>query len=127
MQNIKSGFGKNLKIIRLSRNLTQEKLAELVDIEQRQLTRIETGKSFPSADTLQNLCIALAVPIQQLFNFDLGETTSDKISLLLADIKKIQKYDKKMEFVELAIKSLENKNAMIKLKNMIEGMLLIQD
>lgn len=32
-----------------------------------------------------------------------------------------------MEFVELAIKSLENKNAMIKLKNMIEGMLLIQD
>lgn len=126
MQNLNSNFGKNLKLIRLTKNLTQEKLSELIEIDQRQLTRIETGNSFPSAKTIERLCAALNVPVSELFNFGQEDFNCERIMLLVKAIKRIQKDENKIKFVELAIKSLDDKKSMEKLQNMIEGMLLIK-
>lgn len=38
----------NLKAIRLEKNVTQEKLARIVDISLRQVQNIESGKSSPN-------------------------------------------------------------------------------
>ena len=48
MSYLKKAFGKKLKFIRKAKGLTQEKLGELIDINQRQLTRIECGKNYKS-------------------------------------------------------------------------------
>ena len=61
MSYLKKAFGKKLKFIRKAKGLTQEKLGELIDINQRQLTRIECGKNFPSADTLEKICYFLKI------------------------------------------------------------------
>ena len=71
MSELKRRFGKNIKFIRKAKGLTQEKLAEMLNLNQRQLTRIESGANFPSVDTLANLCIQLDTPINQLFDFEL--------------------------------------------------------
>ena len=41
----KKAFGEKLKRIRKSRGLTQEQLAEIIEIDSRNLSRIEFGKS----------------------------------------------------------------------------------
>ena len=68
---LKEDFGKSLKAIRTLKGITQEKLAELIGIEQRQLSRIETGKSFISFGTLEKICLVLDVAPAELFKFDL--------------------------------------------------------
>ena len=51
----KKTFGQNLKLLRKAKNLIQEQLAELVNLNQRQLTRIENEISFVSSDVIESL------------------------------------------------------------------------
>lgn len=71
MDSFKKHFGQNLKVIRKSRKITQEKLAELVDLHPQQISKIETGSYFPSCRTLEKFCITLSVSPRNLFNFEL--------------------------------------------------------
>lgn len=73
MDIIKKGFGSRLKIIRIMNKLTQEKLSEKIDINLRQLARIEAGESFVSSETLYNICSVLSISPDVLFDFDLEE------------------------------------------------------
>lgn len=73
MFNIKEGFGLRLRELRKNRGLTQEKLAEMVDLNPRQLTRIESGENFPSSDALAKISIALQIDLKCLFDYDWGE------------------------------------------------------
>lgn len=66
---IKSNLGIRIKELRKQRRLSQEKLAELVDISQNALSYIETGDNFCSADTLEKIIAALEIDPQELFDF----------------------------------------------------------
>ena len=48
-------IGQKIKEARKMQGLTQEKLAELVGIHEKQLSKIETGKSFPTRKNLTKL------------------------------------------------------------------------
>ena len=129
MQNIKKLFGLKLKQIRINKNLTQEKLAELVDINPRQLSRIESGNSFPSVSTLEKMCTVLDVLPVDLFNFtdkkleELGERIK-----MPESIENILESEQKLKFLELAIRAVNNdKKALLKIHGMIEGMLVLQN
>lgn len=75
MEIIKKCFGEQLKTCRKIKNLTQEKLAELVGINLRQLARIESGESFITAETLYNLCTVLEISPKLLFDFNIEDET----------------------------------------------------
>lgn len=51
--NIKQELGEKIKRERKKRGLTQEQLAEMVDISSRNLSNIEVGQNFPKAETLE--------------------------------------------------------------------------
>lgn len=68
--NIKLLLGKRIKELRNKKGLTQEKLAEMVDIGERNLSKIECGTNFIKADTLSKLLTALDVEARELFNFE---------------------------------------------------------
>ena len=70
MTNFKHGLGTNLKLIRKSKDITQEDLAGIIGIHSRQLSKIETGEHFPSCKTLEKICIALDVTPKDLFDFE---------------------------------------------------------
>ena len=67
--NNKQLLGKRIKELRKAANLTQEKLAELIDIETGSLSGIESGRHFPSLPTLEKIAINLNVELKALFEF----------------------------------------------------------
>lgn len=67
---IKKSFGEKVKRLRQKRNLTQEQLAEMIDISPRNLSKIEVGGCFVKADTLEKLLKALDVSTEELFAND---------------------------------------------------------
>lgn len=69
MTDFKKLLGKRIKVIRKAKNLTQEKLAELIDIETPSLSYLENGKYAPSIETLQKLCAVLNVKPFELYYF----------------------------------------------------------
>ena len=64
---IKSELGQKIRNMRQRRGLTQEELAEKVDISQRTLSGIETGENFITAETLDKLADALETTFEEIF------------------------------------------------------------
>jgi transcriptional regulator with XRE-family HTH domain len=64
---IKAIFGANLKHYRKRKCLSQEQLAELVDITPKHLSTIETGTTFVSAELLERITATLHVSASALF------------------------------------------------------------
>lgn len=52
-------FADKIKEARLERNLTQEQLAELIDVHPRTYRNYETGKTVPRIQIIRKLCIVL--------------------------------------------------------------------
>jgi len=69
MSDYKKLLGKRIQSIRKSRNLTQEKLAEMIGIEPPSLSYLETGKYAPSIETLQKLSEILNVAPWEFYYF----------------------------------------------------------
>ena len=133
---LKEQFGKQVKLLRQYRHMTQECLSELVDIDIRQLARIESGDSFVTAETLEKLCKALNISYKDLFTFEdsvnnCENMTSDSIlkfkqnySKLNKIIQKLAVSDDKTSYLILAAEALEKKSALGKLKSILFGMTL---
>ena len=65
--NVKSIFGKNLKLYRKAKHLSQEQLSEKVNISAKHLSSIERGMAFVSADLLEKLAASVEVPVFYFF------------------------------------------------------------
>jgi len=77
---IKEVLAKKLKEIRKRRGLTQEQLAELVEVAPRHISFIETARSFPSGDLLERICKQLKIKYADLFLADETLTKEQLIS-----------------------------------------------
>jgi len=64
---IKKLFGKNLKRYRKEMGLSQEELAEKLNISQNHLSSIEIGKRFVSADLIERIAEELEISPAALF------------------------------------------------------------
>jgi transcriptional regulator with XRE-family HTH domain len=56
-----AGFGKRLKALRTAARMTQERLAELADMQVGNIGRLESGGRQPSWETVARLAKALKV------------------------------------------------------------------
>jgi len=63
-------FGKNLRKIRKSKDFTQQDLANDIDVEISQISRIERGIINTSISTANSLAKALKIEVFELFKFD---------------------------------------------------------
>ncbi len=62
-------FGKNLKIERIKKDLTQEGLAEIMGVSQNYIASIECGKANMSLAKILELSAFLKIPIERLLDF----------------------------------------------------------
>lgn len=85
--NIKEILGRNIKIARVCKGITQEKLAELVGVQPSTLRQTEAGKYFVKAETLQYLCEALEINPTRLFSLK-NITGSEEEKFLFENIVK---------------------------------------
>ena len=78
MNNIKKLLGSRIRDIRHSRKLSQEQLAELVNLDRRSISNIECGNTFP-ANSLLNIASALDTDLKNLFDFECYEKSESSI------------------------------------------------
>ncbi len=95
MQSIKDLLGRRIKELRQSRHLSQQELAEKIGIDQRNLSNIECGNTFPSK-SLTRLAQALNIDLQELFDFDHYKTDkSCMIEYIQKNLDKLSSSDLK--------------------------------
>lgn len=63
-------LGRRIKELRKKRGFSQEQLGELIGIDQKHMSKIELGKSYPSLDRLIRLSDVLGVQLPELFDFE---------------------------------------------------------
>ena len=62
-----SSFGRRLALVRKQKGMTQEGLAELVEVHRTYIGFIEQGKRNPSIGNIYKIATALKVPVKSLF------------------------------------------------------------
>ena len=92
--NIKKLLGTKIKRLRQNRGLTQEQLAESIDIATRTLCGIENGENFLSADTLEKILAVLNVSTSELFAFDHLKPQEELIQEIIHDLQSIKSREK---------------------------------
>ena len=63
-------IGLKIKIERVKRNISQERLAELANLSRPTIGAIERGQKSPTFNTLESIAEAFGITVQDLFNFD---------------------------------------------------------
>lgn len=88
----KKKLGLKIKELRKRKGLTQEELAELIQMEQNSISVMESGRNFPTLGTLEKIAKVLDVKLSDFFDYDYIEDT-DVIKASTEDI--ISKMDDK--------------------------------
>lgn len=90
MSSVKDLFGIRIKELRKEKGWTQEYLAELIEIDTRNLIKIENGQTFPRSQTLDKLVEVFEVTPIELFQ---NEHLQDVSLLRQRIIKKLETDD----------------------------------
>lgn len=104
MNNYKKLLGSKIKEKRKAKNLTQEQLAELVEIGTPNISYIENGKFYPTVETLEKICKALEVKPFELYMFDSEKSINEIREEMFLELKKNDELLKQMYKIFLAIK-----------------------
>lgn len=75
-------LGKRIQEIRKSRNLTQEKLAEMVGLEPNSISVIESGRNFPTLLNLTKISRAMKVELSDLFIYDYLDSRKNLMQII---------------------------------------------
>ena len=97
-------FNEKLQQLRRNHNLTQEQLAEMIEIAPRNLSRIEVGESFVTAETLEKLLFALNVTAEELFAYEHIREAKDLLAEIYTYLDTIKTNKSQLEKVYRAIK-----------------------
>ena len=98
MKNRKELLGARIREIRKARGLTQEQLAEKVDVEQKHISRLEVGKNYPTIERLEKIADALQVPMVAFFDSTYLESTSERAKILEDLIKELDDGSQKIAY-----------------------------
>ncbi len=87
-----ASFGDNLKSIRIEKNISQNELAEMINMHATHISRYERNLTSPSVDVMKKIAEALGVTADQLIYGNAQQKAKDKIqdSELLTMFTKIQ-------------------------------------
>lgn len=101
---LKKLLGERIKRLRKNRKLTQEQLAEMIEIAPRNLSRIEVGESFVTAETLEKLLFALNVTAEELFAYEHIREEKELLADIYSYLDAIKTDKTQLEKVYRAIK-----------------------
>lgn len=102
MSDLKKKFGERVKELRKARGWTQAELAEMLDIEEMSVSRVETGSRFMRKDNIEKLAELFECEIKDLFDFGYIKTEKElraeiQKKLKKADLKDLKYYNKMID------------------------------
>lgn len=98
MQNVTELFGARIRELRKAQRLTQDQLADMLGIEQKHVSLIELGKSYPSLDRLAQLADALHVTLPNLFEFMHMQDDNERLQEIVDMLRKLGEADQRRIF-----------------------------
>ncbi len=104
--NLKENLGKNIQKYRKLNGITQEKLAEIIDVEINSISSIERGKYFPTAENLVKISNALNVKLPDLFTFKDEYNCEDLLNEINSDLQLIKNQKTKLSVVHSFVKNI---------------------
>ncbi len=110
---LRKNIGKKIKLARAKTNFTQEKLAEELSLSTRYISQLERGIAFGSATTIVNLCKALNISSDFLFDDLIGVDASYFDDFV--DDRFLEAYMKLNDYNKSIVSALTNQ--LIKLQN----------
>lgn len=99
MNNLKIRLGQRIKYLRKAKNITQERLAELVNMDITSLSKIETGRNYPQPDTIEKIAKALDIEIFKLFTFSENISNNDYFDSICKNIQFFRNNEEKMKLL----------------------------
>jgi len=103
---LRKNIGKKIKLARAKAEYTQEQLAEKLSLSPRYISQLERGIAFGSATTIINVCKALNISSDFLFN-DLINN-KNPIENTIADEKFLEDYMKLNDYNKNILSVLAN-------------------
>ena len=96
-------FGDNLKKLRTSKGMSQEKLAEKVNVSRQSVSKWETGDAYPEMNNLLELCKIFHCKINDLVNDSILDVNNldDEVKNKVISLKKEE--SKKMKILSKII------------------------
>lgn len=85
-EEMKKNVGKRIKKARLNKGITQEKFAEMLEVDFRHVSGIETGNNTPSLKLLHKISGCLDVHISHLFTNTLIFQEVDQLKANINDV-----------------------------------------
>ena len=104
---IKQELGLKIKRMRINRGLTQEQLAERVDVSQRTMSGIEIGENFVTAETLDKIIFALNTTSEELFSTEHLKEPEFLVKEIQNYLNLISSNPQKLETLYNIVKSLK--------------------
>ena len=103
---INKKLGKRIQYLRQQRGLSQEKLAEAIDIATTSLSYVETGRGFMTLATLEKLAKVLDVEIYEIFQFSSIKTNTEMYEYIISRLDIIKNDDEKLKMTYNYFKNL---------------------
>lgn len=88
--NTRELLGLKIKEYRKNKKLTQEKLAEILELDVGYISKLEVGRNFPTIGTLEKIAKVLEVDLHKLFQFSESED-SDFEKEIVETFRKLNK------------------------------------
>jgi transcriptional regulator with XRE-family HTH domain len=98
-------FGRQVKALRLARGLSQAQLADMINVSDEWIRRIERGEGSPSLDTVEALAQAFQEDVSVLFG---GKGSATMVPApLLQEISQMDEAE--IEWISAAVALLRNR------------------
>lgn len=89
-------IGHYIKISRKKNNLTQARLAEMVNLSTKHIQNIESNKYLLSLDKLVEICKVLNVTPNYLLQDDIERAKEEQFTIQIAEVKKYKQKELKL-------------------------------
>lgn len=103
---INKKLGKRIQYLRLQRGLSQEKLAEAIDIATTSLSYVETGRGFMTLVTLEKLAKVLNVELYEIFQFSTIISSKDMYKYIISKLDLIRNDEEKIKIIYNLLKNI---------------------
>ena len=90
-------FGDNLKIIRKSKKMSQEQLAEKVNVSRQSVSKWENGEAYPEMNNILQLCKIFNCKINELVHTDMSDISSLDEEIIMNVVKFNEKKQKQVK------------------------------
>ncbi len=96
-------FGENLKIIRKNKKMSQEDLAEKLNVSRQSVSKWENGESYPEMNNILELCKIFNCKINDLIHTDMSDISSLDEKIIMSVVKFNEQEQKNMKCISKII------------------------